>query len=469
MMPIASAAQNRRVLALTAIGSFMVALDSLVVATSLSTIQSTFRTSFEQLEWVVNAYGLTLAVLLITGAALGDRCGRRRMFTTGLGLFTLASIACALSGSITALIAARALQGAAAALVMPLAMALLSAAFPPERRAGALGIFGAITGLAVFGGPVVGGLVVEGLAWQWIFWLNVPVGVVLVPIALRHIPESFGADARFDVFGVGLITAGALGLVWGLMRGNHAGWMSVEVLTMLAAGAVLTLAFLLWGVRAAAPMVPMRLFRIRAFAAGNVANFLLYGTLYSALFFIAQFLQIAQGLGPLGAGLRMLPWTATLFVVAPVAGNLVGRIGERPLIVAGLLLQSFGIGWMALIAQPDLPFIQTVAPLIVAGCGVSMAMPATQSVILGAVARIDIGKASGVLNMLRYLGGVFGVAVLGAVFAGNGDLASAHGFTSGFTAAAIGCAGLSLLGAIAGLALPGRQGVVSPEQIEAKG
>lgn len=463
--PVA-AAQSRRLLTLVAVGSFMVALDSLVVATSLSTIQSTFGASFEQLEWVVNAYGLALAVLLMTGAALGDRFGRRRMFAAGLALFTLSSIACALSGSVAALIAARAIQGAAAALVIPLAMALLSAAFPPEHRARALGTFGAITGFAVLGGPVVGGLVVEGLAWQWIFWINVPLGAVLIPLVLRHIPESFGADARFDFCGVGLISAGVLGLVWGLMRSNHAGWMSGEVLAMLAAGAVLTLAFVLRGARAKAPMVPMRLFRIRAFGFGNLANFLLYATLYGALFFIAQFLQIAQNNGPLGAGLRMLPWTATLFIVAPIAGNLVGKVGERALIVTGLSLQSLGVGWLGLIAQSDLPFIQMVAPLIVAGCGVSMAMPATQSVVLGAVARAEVGKASGVLNMLRFLGGVFGVAVLGAVFASTGNLASPQGFTSGFAAAIVGCAGLSLLGALAGLALPAHQGVAAVQSAQ---
>ncbi|MDQ8729093.1 DHA2 family efflux MFS transporter permease subunit [Bradyrhizobium sp. LHD-71] len=448
------ATEGRRVLTLTSLASFMVALDSLVVATSLSTIRSTFGTSFEQLEWVVNAYGLTLAVLLITGAALGDRFGRRRMFATGLGLFVLASVACALSGSVTALITARAIQGAAAALVMPLAMALLSAAFSPEERARALGFFGAVTGLAVLGGPIIGGLVVEGLAWQWIFWLNVPLGVVMIPLVLRHIPESFGADARFDVCGVALITAGALGLVWGLMRGNNTGWMSGEVLTMLAAGIALTLAFVLWSARAVAPMVPMRLFRTRAFAASNLANFLLYATLYGALFFTAQFLQIAQGHGPLGAGLRMLPWTATLFVIAPIAGNLVSRIGERPLIVAGLALQSLGFGWLALVTSADLPFVQMIAPLVAAGCGVSMAMPAAQSAILGAVTRTELGKASGVLNMLRFLGGVFGVATLGAVFASTGTLASPQSFSAGFTAAMGACAALSLFGAMAGLALP---------------
>lgn len=455
------------VLAFASIASFMVALDSLVVSTALSTLQTTLHASLESLQWVVNAYGLALAALLITGAALGDRFGRRRMFATGLVLFTLSSITCALSNSIAMLVASRAVQGAAAALVLPLAMALLTAAFPPERRGRALGIFGSITGLAVLGGPVIGGMIVEGLAWQWVFWLNVPIGVALVPLVLRHVPESFGADAKFDLVGVALISTGALGVAWGLMRGNHAGWMSREVIAMLAAGAVLMIGFILWGMRAKAPMVPMRLFRSRAFAAGNAASVCLFATLYSAVFFVAQFLQVGQGYSPLGAGLRVLPWTATLFFVAPIAGNLIRKTGERPLIVVGLFLQAAGLGWLAMLARPDLPFVQMIAPLVIAGCGVSMAMPAAQSVVLGSVAKSDIGKASGVYNMLRFLGGVFGIAVLGAVFASAGAITSAAAFNSGFEAAILGCALFSFAGALAGTALPGRAAVAAAAPIKA--
>lgn len=465
---ISSDSDARWVLALTSAASFMVALDALVVATALSTMKTAFGASLEQLEWIVNAYGLTLAVLLISGAALGDRFGRRRMFAIGLALFTLSSIACALSTSAAALIASRAVQGAAAALVMPLAMALLSVAFPAERRAKALGIFGGVTGLAVLSGPVIGGLVVQGLAWPWIFWVNVPIGIVLIALVLRRIPESVGSDARFDLVGIGLITTAALGITWALMRGNHAGWTSAEALAPITAGLILLAAFIGWSLRAAAPMVPMRLFQNRAFAAGNIANFCLNASLYSTLFFLAQFLQTAQQHGPLAAGLRMLPWTGTLFIVAPIAGSLVSKTGERPLIALGLLLQAFGIGWLALIARPDLPFAPMIAPLVAAGCGLSMAIPAIQSAVLGSVGKNELGKASGVLNMLRMLGGVFGIAVIGAVFAATGSIASATAFSSGFTIAMLGSAGFALLGALSGLALPMRGNVSAAKPAQQK-
>jgi EmrB/QacA subfamily drug resistance transporter len=435
----------------------MLALDALVVTTALSTIRLDFSASMEALEWTVNAYSLSFAVLLLTGAALGDRFGRRRVFVIGLGVFTAASVMCALSGSVGGLIAARAAQGAGAALVMPVAMALLSSAFPREERAKALGIFSSVTGLALIAGPVLGGVVAEGLAWQWIFWLNIPIAMIVIPLSHGRLRESARTGAALDFGGLVLVTGAALGLVWGLMRGNNVGWTSLEVVSALTTGGALALAFIAWELRAASPMVPMQLFRTRAFAAGNAAGVFLYASLYGTLFFVAQFLQAAQGQGPLGAGLRLLPWTATLFVVAPMAGALVNRLGERRLVVVGLLLQAAGMAWIALIATPDLAYASLVVPLIVAGSGVSMAMPAAQNAILGAVAPVQIGQASGTFNMLRQLSGVFGIAVLVAVFAGAGSFASPQAFSAGF-ASAIGVAAfLSLAGAVAGLCLPRRQ------------
>ena len=448
------------VLALTSIASFMVSLDSQVVATALSTIRLDLDASIEQLEWTVNAYVLSFAVLLMTGAALGDRLGRRRMFAVGLGLFVVASAACALAPTIGWLIAARAMQGIGGALVVPLAMALLSAAFPPQERAKALGIFSGLTGLALIAGPVVGGAIAEGVAWQWIFWLNVPIGLIVIPLVLRRVPDSSGTDTALDIPGLALVTGASFAGVWGLMRGNSAGWGSFEVATALAAGVLLAAAFVVWQLRAGAPMVPMRLFRSRAFSAGNAAGFFMFATLYGAVFFMAQFLQTGQGHGPLGAALRLLPWTATLFVVAPMAGALVNRVGERPLIVAGLCLQAVGLAWIALIAAPDLAYAGLVMPLIVAGAGASMAMPASQNVVVSAVARSEIGKASGTFNMLRFLGGVFGIAILVAAFAGTGSVASPEAFSAGFAAAIGVAAGLSLLGAVAGVWLPARRDVV---------
>jgi EmrB/QacA subfamily drug resistance transporter len=411
----------------------------------------------------MNAYNLSFAVLLLTGAALGDRFGRRRLFGAGLGLFVAASAACALAGSAGWLVAARAVQGVGAALVMALAMALLSAAFPREVRGKALGIFSGLTGLALIAGPVVGGAVAEGIAWQWIFWINLPLGLIAMPLVHRRIPESFGPGTALDMLGVALVTGAALGVVWGLVRGNGAGWTSLEVVVALAAGCLLALAFVAWELRAGAPMVPMRFFGTRAFASGIAASFLFYASLYGTVFFLPQFLQTAQSHGPLGAGLRLLPWTATLFVTAPLAGALVNRIGERPLVVVGLLLQAVGMAWIALIAAPDLAYAKLVVPLIVAGAGVSMAMPAAQNAVLSSVTATELGKASGIFNMCRFLGGVSGITIVVAVFAGTGSFGSAQAFSAGFAPAIGVSAALSLRVAAAGMWQPSRRaGVLAP-------
>jgi EmrB/QacA subfamily drug resistance transporter len=399
------------ILALTSIGSVMVALDTTVVATALTTIQHHLHASLADLEWTVNAYGLSFGVLLMTGAALGDRFGRRRLYVYGLALFIAASAGCALSPNVGVLVGARAIQGAGAALVAPLSLTLLSSAFPPERRGWALGIFAGLTGLAVLAGPVLGGAVTQGLAWQWIFWINVPIGLIAIPLVLARIEEILGSRARLDVPGLVLVTGAGLGLVWGLVRGNNAGWDSVEVLTALTGGAALAVAFVVWELRAEQPMLPMRLFGSRAFSSGNAANFLLSASLFSSVFFMAQFQQVALGQGPLDAGLRLLPWTATVFWVAPLTGKLVDRIGERPFIVAGLALQAVGMAWIALIATPGLDYATMVAPMMIAGAGVSMAIPAAQSAIVGAVAPMFIGKASGTAATGRQLGGAFGLPI----------------------------------------------------------
>jgi EmrB/QacA subfamily drug resistance transporter len=447
------------VLALASAASLMIFLDAMVVTTALSTIQQDLGTSMEALEWTVNAYNLSFAVLLLTGAALGDRLGRRRMMAAGLGLFVAASVACALSTGVGSLIAARAVQGAGAALVIPLAMTLLGAAFPREERGKALGIYSSVNGLALIAGPAVGGAIAEGLAWQWIFWINIPIGAVVIPLVLARVPESFGPPARLDIGGLVLVTGAALGVVWGLMRGNEAGWTSLEVIAALAAGMVMAVAFVGLELRARDPMVPMRFFRSRAFSAGIAASFLFYAAMYGVLFFLPQFLQVAQGHAPLATGQRLLTWTATLLVFAPIGGALVNRIGEKLLVVCGVLLQAIGFAWIAAIAAPDLAYVQLVAPLILAGAGVSMAMPAAQNAILGAVAPNEVGKASGTFNMLRFLGAVFGIAVVVAVFAGTGSVASPQAFSTGFVPALGVCAGLSLLAALAGLWLPGRRAV----------
>jgi EmrB/QacA subfamily drug resistance transporter len=463
------------VVALTAIGSLMAALDTLVVSTSLSAIRLDLGASIEDLEWTVNAYNLSFAVLLIPAAALGDRYGRRRLYAGGLGLFAAASAACALAPEVGWLVAARAVQGAGAALVLTLGLALLSAAFPPEKRGTAIGLFSAVTGISVALGPLVGGAIVEGIAWEWIFWLNVPIGLVAIPLVLARIEESHGGDTGLDLPGLALISAAAFGIVWGLVRGNAAGWGSLEVVGALAAGVLLVGAFVARELRAPEPMLPIRFFRSRAFSAGNGAIFFTFASLFGAVFFFAQMLQTALGYGPLDAGLRLIPWTITFITVAPVVGALADRLGERPFMVGGLALQALGMGWIALIAEPGLTYTEFVLPSVVAGVGVSMAIPAAQNSVVGSFALEDVGKAAGANSMMRELGGVFGVAVAAAVFAGAGSFASADAFLDGFAPAIAGVAVLSLAGAVVALALPGRGEagetvpVRAPAAVEAEG
>jgi EmrB/QacA subfamily drug resistance transporter len=263
-------------LALASLGLFMVALDTLVVTTALPVIRVDLGASLTDLEWTVNIYNLAFACLLLTGAALGDRFGRRRMFAIGLSVFTAASAAAALSPSVGALIAARAFQGAGAAMVMPLTLTLISAAFPAEKRGAAIGLWGGIAGLAVAAGPVVGGAVVDGISWHWIFWLNVPIGLALIPLALVRLNESFGPRPQLDLFGLPLAGAGMFGLTWGLIRANTVGWGSTEVIATLIAGALLVGAFLAWERRARSPMLPLELFRYRGFSAPNAVSFFMY-------------------------------------------------------------------------------------------------------------------------------------------------------------------------------------------------
>jgi EmrB/QacA subfamily drug resistance transporter len=453
---------TRWVVVLTAIGSLMAALDTLVVSTALTTIRVDLGASIGQLEWTVNAYNLAFAVLLITAAALGDRLGRRRLYALGLVLFAASSAVCALAPDVGWLIAARAVQGAGAALLMPLGLALLSAAFPAEKRGAAIGIFSAITGLAVASGPLVGGAVIQGVSWEWIFWINVPIGLVAAPLVLLKLRESYGPATALDVRGLALVTAGAFGIVWGLVRSNSAGWGSVEVVAALVAGCLLVAAFVAWELRAPTPMLPPHLFRSRSFAGGNAAIFFTFAALFGAVFFAAQLMQTGLGYGPLGAGLRLLPWTGTFMTVAPIAGMLADRIGERPLMVTGLLLQAAGMAWLALAAEPGASYPSLLGPLVVAGVGVSLAIPAAQNSVVANVAEQELGKAAGANSMMRELGGVFGVAVAVAIFGAAGSYASPADFIDGFGPAIGVAAGLSAAGALAGLALPGRRTAIAP-------
>ena len=439
------------VLAGTSLVAFMAALDALVVTTALVSIRRDFAVSLETLQWVTNAYNLSFAVLLLTGAALGDRLGRRRMFLAGIVTFMLSSIACALAPTIGLLITGRAAQGAGAALIMPLAMTLLSASTSSDERAKALGIFSGVVGFALIAGPSTGGAITQAFGWKWIFWINIPIGLVAIAIVVARFQESYGPAAKLDLIGLVIVAAAAFSLVWALLRGNIAGWTSGEVAIFAVLGVFLSAAFVAWEISVAQPMVPMRLFHAPAFSGGIIASAFFYAAMYGVLFLLPQFFFAVLGYGPLTAGGGLLSWTATLFVAAPLSGRVVNRIGERPIVVTGTLLQALGFLWIALIVPRGVAYHELVVPLIVAGAGVSMAMPAVQNAILGSVAPAEMGKASGIFNMARFLGGMFGVALLVAVFAARITASSASAFADAFSSALLAAAALSFSGAIAGL------------------
>jgi len=437
----------------TSAALFMVVLDNLVVSTALPVIRVDLGATLEQLEWTVNAYTLTFAAFLLTGAALGDRFGRKRLFMLGIALFTGASATAALAPSAEWLIAARAVQGIGGAIVTPLTLTILSAAVAREKRGMALGAWSGIAGLAVGMGPLVGGAVVQGISWQWIFWLNVPVGIVLLPLATR-LAESRGPDATLDLPGLGLASAGLLALVWGLVNGNSHGWTSPGILAALGAGLALLAAFVGWERRTAAPMLPMRFFENRAFTAANTASLFMYFGMFGSIFLLTQFFQTAQGFSPLQSGLRVLPWTAMPMVVAPIAGVLSDRIGGRPIMATGLGLQAVGLAWIALVSDATVGYLSLVGPFVLSGIGMAMFFAPTANVVLSAVRPSEEGKASGANNAIREVGGVLGVAVLASVFARYGGYGSPVTFTDGLVPALWVGAVVVGLGALAALAIP---------------
>jgi EmrB/QacA subfamily drug resistance transporter len=439
--------------AITSVAVFMATLDNLVVTTALPVIREDLHATVESLEWTVNAYTLTFAVLLLTGAALGDRFGRRRMFVVGLAIFTVSSAAAALAPSAGALIAARAAQGVGGAIITPLTLTILSAGVPANRRGAFIGAWSGIAGLAVALGPVVGGAVVSGISWHWIFWLNVPIGILLIPLALRRLDESHGPAAKLDLPGVGLASAGLTGIVWALVRGNGQGWGSAEIVASLIAGAIVLALFILWELRVEEPMLPMRFFKNRVFTLANVASLFMFFGMFGSIFLLSQFFQIIQGYSPLGSGVRILPWTIMPLFVAPVAGALSDRIGGHRLMGVGLTLQAAGLGTIAAISTPTTPYWQLVAPFAISGIGMAMFWAPVANVVLSSVKPEEQGQASGANNAIRELGGVFGIAVLASVFSSYGGYRTHETVVNGLNAAVWIGAGVVLLGAVAAFAI----------------
>ncbi|MFI7276231.1 DHA2 family efflux MFS transporter permease subunit [Streptomyces sp. NPDC049879] len=455
-------------LILTGAATFMAALDNLVVTTALPVIRGDLGGGLDDLEWIVNGYTLPFACLLLPAAALGDRFGRRRIFTYGIALFTAASALAALAGSTDVLIAARALQGVGAAGIFPLSLTLISAVVPAERRGAALGVWGAINGLAVAGGPLVGGALTDHLSWHWIFWLNVPIGIALLPLAATRLRESRAPGVtRLDIPGAVLASTGLFGLVLAIVRGSEHGWTSGSVLTGFILGGLLLVAFVGWELRTDAPMLPMRLFRSRAFSAVNATNLLMYAGMFGSIFLLTQFLQLIQGYSPTDAGLRMLPWTAMPLLVAPLAGALSDRIGGRPIVATGLVTMAAGLGWLTVLAEPGVSYVSQIPGFVLCGMGMGMFFAAIGEMVMASVEPHEQGIASGVSNAMRELGGALGVSVLASVFAAQGGYETPQRFTDGLVPAVWGGVAALLAATVAVLIAPGRRARRTPAPQEA--
>jgi EmrB/QacA subfamily drug resistance transporter len=466
MPTTASRQRTGATLAIVSITLFMVVLDNLVVTVALPAIRADLGATLQSLEWTINAYTLAFAVMLLPGSALGDRFGRKRLFLIGLALFTASSAGAALAPTTGALLIARALQGIGAAIVAPLTLTLLAEAFPAERRGAALGIWSGVSGAGVALGPLVGGAVVQGISWHWIFWINVPIGLALLPVAASVLRESHGPSARLDVRGFLLAATGLFGLVFGLVRGQSDGWTSATIVSSLVGGVILLAAFVAWERRAPEPMVPLSLFRKRTFAVTNVVSFFMYFGTFGSIFLLTQVLQLVNGYTPFQAGLRMLLWTGATMVVAPIAGVLSERRGSRGFMAAGLALQAGALAWFAAVTSTTTPFSEIAAPLVMAGAGMGLVFAPSAAALLSVVAPSQAGQASGTNNAIREIGGVFGVAVLASIFSHSGTLASPASFVAGVTPALWVGAAVVAVGALLALALPRGKAAPAPAAVQ---
>jgi EmrB/QacA subfamily drug resistance transporter len=437
---------------------FMSTLDNLVVTNALPAMRADLGASIEQLQWFVNAFTLAFASFILVAAALGDRLGRRTVFLVGIAVFTGGSILAALSTTPEMVIISRAIQGLGAAGVMPLSLTLLAGSVPTRLRPAMIGIWGGVAGLGVALGPLIGGAVVEGWNWQAIFWINVPVGLIALPLALIALPNSRGARVRIDVLGVLLAGLGVLAVVYGIVRGNDAGWDSLEIVGSLTIGALLLIGFVLWELRAPAPLLPLRLFRDRSFTVANIVGLAFSFGMFGSVFILIQFLQVVQGASPLQAGLQTMPWTLAPMFIAPLAGFLAPRVGTRALMVTGLTMQTIALVWMALVMSADIPYLQLVPPFLLAGVGMALVFAPMSTAVLAHMPEVDHAKATGTNSTLREVGTALGVAALTAVFVGAGGQLTPTGYVDAAVPAILTGAAVLGVGAIAALFLPAGRG-----------
>jgi len=421
--PTAGAANPWAILAVLCVGLFMILLDGTIVNIAIPSIMGELDTGLSGVEWVMNAYVLAFAVTLVTLGRFGDLYGRRRLFVSGMVLFTAASLACGLAPGIGWLIAFRVAQGLGGAAMMPATLSIVAAVFPAERRGAAMGVWGGVSGLATAIGPSLGGLIVDSASWRWIFLINIPIGFVGVALALRIVPESRDQAAvdTLDLPGVALVSAGLFCLTFALVEGQRLGWSSATIVGLLIAAAVGLLLFYLRETRVRQPLIDFALFRHVNFLAGNLTGLLLSAGMMGVFFTVPIFLQTALDYSALRAGLVMSPMSIVIIFAAPLAGRLSDRVGSRWIVAGGLFLLAFGIAWMAGLLPwtealaPDTTAAALMAPFVLSGIGIGLSIAPVTSAVMATAPPERVGNASGVLSTTRQVGSLMGIAILGAV------------------------------------------------------
>jgi EmrB/QacA subfamily drug resistance transporter len=443
-------------LAAVAFGLFMIMLDNTVVNVALPSIAADLQADLSELQWIVTGYALTFASLMLTGGKLADLLGRRRIFVVGLVIFTLSSLACGLATSEEFLIGARVVQGAGAALMNPATLSIIAATFPPRQRGMAIGIWAGVSALALAIGPLVGGLLTEHVDWSWIFFVNVPVGVVAIAASLILIPESKdeSTEQRLDLPGLLTSGLGLFALTYGLIEANTYGWTSGRILGSFTVGLVLLVAFVLLEMHQRIPMLDLALFRNGTFAGANIAVLLVALAMFGVFFFVSLYMQGILGYSAVETGAAFLPLTVLIILVAPIAGKTSDRIGSRWLITAGMLLVTAQLLSFSRLGV-DSTFFNLLPGLLVGGVGIALVMTPSAAAAVRALPVDKSGVGSAVLNAFRQVGGSMGIALMGAIMANEVGRASGpevfrdpQRFVDGFSTTLQVAAGISLLGAV---------------------
>ncbi|PXY90557.1 MFS transporter [Gilliamella apis] len=444
------------IIILTSLGFFMSMIDSMIVTTATTAIRNNFQISVNLLQWLLNSYNITIAALLLVGVSLGEKIGRKKVYLVGIAIFTIASICCALSNNIIELIISRMIQAVGACVMTPMSMAILTHSLPANIRGKALGIWSGIGGLALIVGPVLGGFIVATLSWQWIFWINLPIGIITIYFSHILLPESKGKEDKLNFTDLLLITISSAGIIWSLSEITTQTSHVITTITGLSC-LVLGILFIIRQKMTTTPMIPLILFHSKVFTNGNIATFLLYASMFGVLFFLPQYFLVFEKTNPLIAGLQLLPWTATLVVIAPFAGNAVDKFGEKIIATLGLFLQGIGYLLIILLVNVTNSYIAMAIPLMIAGMGLSMAGPALQKSVLSAVEPIYLGKASGIYNIFRLFGGAIGTTISVIIFNIFGGITNSIAFAHGFDAVLITTGVISLLGIVFSLKLTTRR------------